>query len=155
MLAPESSQAFLAYITAWMTTLAWQAICVSACYLIATVLQGMIVLSHPDYVAKAWQTLLIIWTASLFAVAINSSTGRVLAKFEGLVLLVHLMGFFGVLIPMVYFGRHNEPSAVFTTFLNGGGWSSQTLSFLVGSPSGAASLIGADCAIHLSEEVCH
>lgn len=154
MLAPESSRAFLAYATAWMTTLAWQAICVSACYLIATILQGIVVLGRPEYVAQPWHTLLIIWAASLFAVLVNSSTSRALAKFEGMVLVLHLMGFFGVLVPLVYFGPHNESPMVFTTFLNGGGWSNQALSFLIGFPSGAAALIGADCAVHLSEEVC-
>ena len=153
MLAPESSRAFLAYITAWMTTTAWQAIAVSGCYLIATILQGIVVLGQPDYTPQAWHTLLIMWAISLFSVLVNSTTGRALARFEGVVLIVHLVGFFCVLIPMVYLGRHNDPATVFTTFLNEGGWPTQGLSFLVGFPSGATSLIGADCAVHLSEEV--
>lgn len=138
-----------------MTTTAWQAIAVSLCYLIATLLQGIVVLSQAEeaYIPKAWQTVLIIWAVSLFAVLVNSTTGRALAKFEGLVLIIHLVGFFAVLIPMVYLAPHNDAASVFTTFLNEGGWSSQALSFLVGFPSGAASLIGADCAVHLSEEV--
>lgn len=154
MLAPESCQTFLSYLTAWLTTLSWQAIAVSLGYLIATLLQGIIILGNPGaYIPQAWHTVLIIWAVMLFAVIMNSTTSRALARFEGIVLIVHLLGFFGVLIPMVYLGPHNEPAAVFTTFLNEGGWSTQSLSFLVGLPSGAASLIGADCAVHMSEEV--
>lgn len=153
ILAPKSYSTFLAYITAWLTTMAWQAICVSSCYLIATLLQGIVVLSHPQYQPTSWQTVLIIWAVSLFAVGINSTTGRALAKFEGLVLIAHLVGFFGILIPMVYLAPHNDPSMVFTTFLNERGWPNQALSFLVGFPSGATSLLGADCAVHLSEEI--
>lgn len=138
-----------------MTTTAWQAIAVSLCYLIATLLQGIVVLSQAEetYSPKAWQTVLIIWAVSIFAVLVNSTSSRLLAKFEGLVLIIHLIGFFAILIPMVYLAPHNDAASVFTTFLNEGGWSSPALSFLVGFPSGAASLIGADCAVHLSEEV--
>jgi choline transport protein len=155
MLAPKSCYTFLAYLTAWLTTLSWQAIAVSLGYLIATLLQGIVILGQPagTYVPQAWHTVLIIWAVMLFAVFINSTTSCALARFEGLVLIVHLLGFFGVLIPLVYLGPHNDPAAVFTTFLNEGGWSTQALSFLVGLPSGAASLIGVDCAVHMSEEV--
>lgn len=133
--------------------MAWQAIGVSLCYLVATLLQGIIVLGHPEYHPAAWQTLLIMWAVACFAMVVNSTTGRALAKFEGLVLILHLVGFFAILVPMVYLAPHNDPSAVFTTFLNTGGWSNQALSFLVAFPSGASSLIGADCAVHLSEEI--
>lgn len=153
MLAPESSRAFLSYMTAWLTTTAWQAMAGTMGYLIATVLQGIVILGQPQYEAKSWHTVLIAWAISIFAVLVNSTTGRALARFEGIVLVLHLAGFFGVIIPLVYLAPHNEPSAVFSTFLNEGGWSSQALSFLVGFPSGASTLIGADCAVHMSEEV--
>jgi len=42
---------------------------------------------------------------------------------------------------------------VFTNFINTGNWSSQGLSFLVGFPSVALSLIGGDCAVRMSEEI--
>lgn len=122
-------------------------------YLVATVLQGIIVLGQPQYEAKNWHTVLIAWAVSVFAVLINSTTGRALAKFEGVVLMLHLAGFFGIIIPLVYLAPHNQPAAVFSTFLNKGGWSSQALSVLVGFPSGASTLIGADCVVHMSEEV--
>lgn len=154
MLAPGSCRSFLAYLTAWLTTTAWQAIAVAICYLDATLLQGMIVLSQPErYTPTSWQTVLIMWAISLSAVLMNLTTARALARFEGLVLIIHLTGFFGILIPMVYLAPHNDAATVFTAFLNQGGWPDHGLSFLVGLPSGAASLIGADCAVHLSEEV--
>ncbi|QSZ36871.1 hypothetical protein DSL72_006754 [Monilinia vaccinii-corymbosi] len=153
MMAPASYNNFLAYITAWLTVLAWQALAISVGYIIATMLQGIVVLANPAYVPLPWQTVLIIWAVMLFAVVMNSTTSRILAKFEGLILVLHLAGFFGVLIPMVYFAPHNEAKVVFTGFLNEGGWSSQTLSFFVGIPTIAGSLLGADCAVHMSEEI--
>ncbi|KAL2020056.1 hypothetical protein VTK56DRAFT_8959 [Thermocarpiscus australiensis] len=161
MMAPESSRNFLAYLTAWLTTLAWQAMAVSTAYIIATLLQGIIILSQgPEqtYVPQNYQTVLILWASVIFAVIMNSTTGRALARFEGLVLILHLAGFFGVLVPMVYFAPHgivgtNDAVTVFGSFLNTGGWSSQGLSFLVGFPQVATSLVGADSAVHMSEEI--
>lgn len=40
-----------------------------------------------------------------------------------------------------------------TTFSNGGGWSSRGGSALVGISSGILPLLGADAAVHMSEEV--
>lgn len=152
-MAPNSWSNFVSYLTGWLTTLAWQSIGVSISYITATLLQGIIVLTHPNYVPLPWHTVLIVWAVALFAVIMNSITTNVLAKFEGLILIVHLAGFFGILIPMVYFSPHNEPSAVFATFFNEGGWSTQTLSFFVGFPGIAAALLGADCAVHMAEEI--
>ncbi|GAW20777.1 hypothetical protein ANO14919_102880 [Xylariales sp. No.14919] len=153
MMAPDAWSAFLAYTTGWLTTLAWQALAVSVAYITATLLQGIIVLATQTYTPEAWQTVLIMWAVALFSVLANSVTSRVLAKCESLILILHLAGFFGVLIPLVYFAPHSSPSEVFTTFFNEGGWSSQALSFLVGFPGVAGSLLGADCAVHMSEEI--
>ncbi|KAI1454252.1 amino acid transporter [Annulohypoxylon moriforme] len=152
MLAPPSTATFLTYMIAWLTAIAWQAIATSVGYLIATLLQGIVVLAQPSYVPQAWQTVLLIWATSLFCVLMNSISSQVLSKFEGFILVFHLVGFFCVLIPMVYLAPHNNASDVFTTFSNNGDWPSQGLVFLVGFPTMASSLLGADCAVHMSEE---
>ncbi|KAI1210100.1 amino acid transporter [Annulohypoxylon truncatum] len=153
MMAPDSCANFLSYLTAWLTTLAWQVIAITTSYSVATIIQGIIVLARPTYVAIAWHTVLIMWAAAVFSVLVNSTTGRALAKFEGAVLILHLAGFFGVLVPLVYFAPHNTPAEVFTTFSNNGGWPTQGVAFLVGVPTVASTLTGADCAVHMSEEV--
>jgi hypothetical protein len=136
----------------WLSVIAWQALAASTGYLISTWLQGIIILSYPNFVPKPWRTMLIIWAVMLFAVVMNCTTSRVLARFEGLILVLHLGGFFCVLIPLIYLGPHDTTSAraVFTTFMNEGGWSTQTLSFLVGLPASVFSLMGADCVVHVS-----
>lgn len=154
-MAPTWCNNFATYMTAWLTVTAWQSLAVSVGYIIATLLQGIIVLAHPEYVPLPWHTVLLIWGVMLFAVVMNSTTSRALARFEGLVFILHLAGFFGVLIPLVYFAPHNEPSFVFTTFFNEGGWSTQALSFFIGIPTIAGSLLGGDCAVHMSEEIHH
>lgn len=56
-----------------------------------------------------------------------------LPKLEGMILVLHIVGFFAILITLVTFGGdHGDASAVFTEFRNGGGWPTQTLSWFVG-----------------------
>ncbi|KAI0802645.1 amino acid transporter [Xylaria sp. FL0064] len=153
MMAPSSWSSFLAYVTGWLTALAWQTLAVSVSYIVATLLQGIVVLSRPTYVPLPWHTLLIMWAVAIFAVTLNSTTSGILAKCERFILLLHLTGFLGVLVPLVYFAPHSLPSEVFTAFFNDGGWSSQGLSFLVGFPAIASSVLGADCAVHMAEEI--
>ncbi|KAI1277947.1 amino acid transporter [Xylaria sp. FL0933] len=153
MLAPSSAARFLTYMTAWFTAIAWQAIGAAVGYLIATLLQGTVVLAHPNYAPQAWQTVLLMWATSLFCVLMNSISSRVLSKFEAFILVLHLVGFFAVLVPLVYLAPHNSASDVFTTFSNNGDWPNRGLVFLVGFPTMASSLLGADCAVHMSEEI--
>lgn len=80
-------------------------------------------------------------------------TGRLLAKFEGIILVLHLVGFFAILVPLVYFAQHNDAETVFRLFYNNGGWPTEALAFLVGLPSIASTLVGADCAVHMSKEI--
>lgn len=152
MMAPKSYANFLAYLTGWLTTLAWQATAITTSYLSTTILQGIIVLARPTYVPLPWHTVLIMWATVLFANTVNF-VGRILAKFEGFILILHLIGFFGILVPLVYFAPHNGAEAVFATFYNNGGWPTDALAFFVGIPSIASTLVGADCAVHMSEEI--
>ncbi|KAK3331674.1 amino acid/polyamine transporter I [Cercophora scortea] len=153
-IAPKRYRKFLAYETAWLTNLAWQASFVSTTYVLATMVQGIAKLNSPSsYQAENWHTMLIQWAFAILAILINCTTGHTLALLEGAVLILHLAGFFAILIPLVYLSPHNSASSVFTTFINEGGWSTQTLSFFVGFPVISTTLCSADCAVHMSEEI--
>ncbi|KAJ2990487.1 hypothetical protein NUW58_g2925 [Xylaria curta] len=153
LLAPRSCANFLSYLTAWLTTLAWQALSTTTSFAVATLIQGIVVLVRPSYTALPWHTVLIMLAVALLSVLVNSTTGRVLAALERLFLLLHLAGFLGIVVPLVYFSPHNSASEVFMTFYNKGFWPTQAVAFLVGLPPVASTLVGGDCAVHMSEEV--
>ncbi|KAI0098775.1 amino acid transporter [Nemania sp. FL0031] len=153
LMAPKPCANFLSYLTAWLTTLAWQAISITTSFSIATLIQGIVVLARPSYTPLPWHTVLIMLAVALLSVLVNSTTGRLLATLERLFLLLHLAGFIGILVPLVYFSPHNSASEVFTTFYNNGLWPTQGLAFIIGLPTVASTLTGADCAVHMSEEV--
>ncbi|KAI0893406.1 putative GABA permease [Annulohypoxylon nitens] len=142
MLAPNRWRRFLSYMTGWITLTGWQAVTASGAYLIGSLLQSIIIMLKPDYAPQSWQTMLFFWAILGFAVFINTVASKTLAYFEGLTLVLHILGFLGILIPLVCLSPHNDAS-FFTTFVNGSGWSTQSLSFMV----------GADSAVHMAEEI--
>lgn len=135
---------------AWATIAGWQAQVASAAFLIGSLVQGVVGLTHSTYVSHPWQTMLFLWAVLWFSLFFNSVTSRALAKFEGLFLVLHLFGFFAVLIPLVSLGSHGDATSVFLTFLNGGNWPNQVLSFFVGLPAAVFALFGM-----IPEPFCH
>ncbi|KAF9701272.1 hypothetical protein EKO04_001168 [Ascochyta lentis] len=152
MLAPKSYRKFLSFITGWVTLIGWQATTASSAYLAGTILQSTILMVNSDYSPKPYQAMLLGWAVLAFAVTINTIGSKTLAHFEGLILILHILGFFAILIPLVYLSDHSDAS-IFTTFVNSGGWSTQALSFMVGLPSSVFALVGVDSCVHMAEEV--
>jgi hypothetical protein len=131
-----------------MTFAGWQAVTASAAFLIGSLFQSVVVLFTLTYTPEPWQTVMFFWAILGFAVLINTVASKTLAQFEGLILVLHILGFFAVIIPLVYLAPHGDTS-LFTTFVNIGGWPTQGLSFMIGLPASVFSLVGADSAVHV------
>ncbi|TVY90274.1 Choline transport protein [Lachnellula willkommii] len=97
MLAPSSCAKFLSYMTSWITVGGWQATVASGGYLTGTLIQGLIALTVPEYKPKSWHRTLLFWAVIFFAIFINTVVSNLLPKFEGLILILHLLGFFAIL----------------------------------------------------------
>lgn len=152
MLAPPSSRKFLGYLTAWLALTGWQALVASGGFVTGTMIQGLILLTHPDYgtAMQNWHGTLLFWGVVLLGFAINSAIGSLLAKFEGLVLVLHLLGFFAIMLPLALLSEHGDSAAVFNNFYNLGDWQTQGLSFCIGLLGNVFAFLGADGAIHVS-----
>ena len=105
-------------------------------------IQGLIVLNIPTYVPERWEGTLLFYAVIFFGLIFNTFLVKILPKIENLILIIHIGGFFGVLIPLVYTAPHGSASEVFGQFENGGGWSTQSLSFFVGIVTGVYSFLG-------------
>lgn len=86
----------------------------------------------PNYDPKPWQSVLLLWAAISFAILVNTIIGGILPRFEGFVLILHILGFFALLLPLIVYGPHQQAAEVFGTFVNGGGWPTQELSCMIG-----------------------
>ncbi|KAI4170852.1 MAG: hypothetical protein LQ348_007033 [Seirophora lacunosa] len=153
MLAPPSSRRFLSYITGFLTVAGWQALTASGAFLCGTLIQGLIALTHPEYNPQRWHGTLLLWSVILVAVIVNTIISSLLPKLECLILIIHVLGFFAVLIPLVYMAPHGDAASVFTVFLNEGGWQTTGLSFMIGLTGNVFAFLGTDAAIHMSEEI--
>ncbi|KAH8672337.1 amino acid/polyamine transporter I [Ilyonectria robusta] len=153
MLAPRWCSKFLSYITGWLTLAGWQGTAAAAGFLTGTMIQGLVTFMIPSYDAKTWQGTLMLWMCILVAVFINTIVSSMLPKIEGMILILHIIGFFAVLITLVTFGANADASEVFLEFRNQGMWPTQGLSFFVGLLGCVFSFAGVDCSFHMCEEV--
>jgi amino acid transporter len=153
MLAPRSCAKFLSYVTGWLTVGGWQGSVSSSALLTGNMILGMAALNNDGFMPELWHGTLLFWAIFIFAVFINTLVSSALPKFEGLILILHVLGFFAILIPLVTLGPHGDTKEIFTTFVNNGGWSSQGLSFMIGMMGNAFAFVGTDAAFHVSSNL--
>jgi len=108
-------------------------------------------LCQPDtYVPQNWHVTLLYWAIIAFCVFINIAAGWLLPKFEGALLVLHILGFFAILIPLLVLGPQGNARETFTTFVNMGHWQTQGLSFCIGIMGSVFAFVGGDGPIHVS-----
>jgi choline transport protein len=134
-----------------MTILAWIATIATGGFLSATMIQGICLVNWPDYglADKPYQGTLITFAVIGICVFFNTVIGSLLPKVEGAFLILHILGFFAILIPLVYYAPKGNASELFSEYLNEGGWPTYGLSFMVGTLGSAFSFAGADAAVHV------
>jgi choline transport protein len=147
--APRSAQKFLSYVTGWLCVLGWQVNIASGSYLVALQIQGMVILNDNLYTAPAWHATLMIIAVACVAILFNTFFAKKLPLIEGIILIIHIFGFFGILIPLWALSPRQSARTVFTEFTNANAWPSQGLACLVGIIGPMYSLLGADSAVHM------
>lgn len=137
----------------WLSVLGWQTGSAASAFLAGTEIQGLIALNYPGtYDFQRWHgTLLTIAVAAVCGI-FNTFLARKLPLVEGCILILHILGFFAIMIPLLVLAPRREARAVFTEF-NDNGWGSIVLSSLVGILTPTVSLLGSDAATHMSEEL--
>lgn len=133
----------------WLCSLGWQSATASAALICGTMIQGLVVLSHPNYQPTRWQGSLFLIAISLLGTFLNTYGAKHLPKVQVVMLAVHLLGFLGIFIPLWVRAPKLDAQTVFTSFYNGGGWPNIGVACLVGQMAPILSLIGADCAVHM------
>lgn len=123
----------------------WQATLASVYYLAGAQIQGLITLTNSTYKPHPWHTVLLFWASTVFTIVMNTIVGKFLPKFEGSILIIHILGFFAILLPLAILGSHQDPSEVFKIFLNTGHWPTQGLSFMIGLIGSVYTFTGTWC----------
>ena len=143
MLAPPNYSVFLSRITGWSAVLGWIANLTSGVWFSGTMIQGLLVLNYPSF----------LFAALLCCVVVNTLLGRIFPHIETFVLVLHIAGFFGILIPLLVMAPKASLSFVFSQFTDIAGWNSSGLAWFVGLISSNLGFVGSDGPCHLAEEV--
>ncbi|KUL84393.1 hypothetical protein ZTR_08828 [Talaromyces verruculosus] len=154
MLAPVKHQKVLSFVTGWLAVIGWQAALAASSFMTGQMIQSLAILGHQlSYDALPWQGTLIIWATLSLSLIVNLIGGKLLPRIEVVVLVLHILGFFAIMITLVYMAEPNTAKEVFTTFQNGGGFSTQALSWFVGMTGSAFGFAGGDGVVHMAEEI--
>ncbi|KAF2435933.1 putative GABA permease [Tothia fuscella] len=149
----EMASMFLSYLVGWLCVLGWQTGSASSAFLAGTELQALILLNHEgSYIPQPFHGTLIVIAVALFCGIFNTLLARKLPLVEGTVLILHILGFFAIIIPLWILAPRAPAKEVFTTFSNPG-WPNMGLSCLVGIITPTVSLLGSDAATHMAEEL--
>ena len=119
------------------------------CFFTAQLIEALIILNHPTFVPQPYHATLLIIAVAAFSIFFNTFLAKKLPLVEAILLLIHIAGFFGILIPLWTLAPRANAKDVFTTFNNGGGWNSEGTSALVGILTAVISLTGSDSAAHM------
>jgi amino acid transporter len=110
-------------------------------------------LNIDSYIIKGWHGTLLSIGIVMFAIVWNTVLVRKLPLLEGVIVILHVFGFFAFLVVLWVMGPKSDSKTVWTDFEDNGNWGSVGLSCLVGMTGPVITLIGADSACHLSEEL--
>lgn len=155
----------------WITLIGWQAVTASTLYICATLIQGLTVMANPSFTPTLWQGVLLVWAMVAFsgkfvflsifhsglefthyAVFFNTTLGNLLPHVEALGMILHVVGFFAILVPMIYLSGRVDAKTIFTTFQNDGLWPTQGLAFMTILSGAVFDFLGSDSVIHMAEE---
>ena len=99
-----------------------------------------------------WHQSLLMIGIGIIGTVMNTFGAKRLPMLEGIVFVLHVFGWFAVIIPLWVLAPKASSTEVWSTFSNFGGWSSIGSAVFVGSITATGSFAGSDAAAHLSEE---
>lgn len=85
-----------------------------------------------------------MWAILAVCTIMNTCLGMVLPVIEVFILIIHVFGFFAVLIPLLYLGPRAPASNVFSLSFEMGGWDDITLATFIGMKGAVAAFLGKD-----------
>lgn len=135
----------------WISVFARLAICASAAFVAAQMIQGLIILNVDTYEPLRWHETMIYWAILLLSVFVNILGIRIFPHIETVAFILHICFFFVLLVPLVYLSPRSTARFVFTDFENVGGWNSDGVSWCLGLLTSAWSFVGEYKALNILE----
>lgn len=131
-------------VDSWTSTIAWQAGNAMGIFLVASLIQTMIIVNDDSYLAPSWQCTLLALFACAIAFAGNVYGAKVLPYWQNAVFAVHVLAYFGYIIPIWVSAPKATNYQVWGEFANEGGWSNIGMALMVGQLAGVSQQVGID-----------
>lgn len=125
----------------------------SGIFIIGTLVQAIILLHRPDYVAENWHGALLAIAVVVLTILANVYCSRILPYWQNPIFAINVLAYFAFLIPVWCNAPRTTSEHVWTKWENSSGWPSLTLAVLIGQLPAITSQAGLDTAAHMSEEV--
>lgn len=129
--------------TGWLGELGWQVGVAFPAFLGAGQLQAPAVLKYPEHSPQRWHVTLTMIAILQVCVFFTTFLAQKLHLVEGVIMVLHIAGFFGILITLWVTSTKASSKKVWTSFYDPG-WGSQGLSGLIGLVASVALMLGAD-----------
>lgn len=121
--------------------------------IIGNIIKYCVVIYYPDsapYNSQWFPTVLAI-AAILAAVLFNIYLPTRFPLLEGVMLFIHMAGWAAVIVTLWVTSPRADAKDILLTFSNGGDWSSNGVSTMIGVLTPLAALCGYDSSVHMSE----
>ena len=139
----------------WLCAIGWQTFLASVCFMVGTIIQGLIILNDENYVYEAYHGTLLTIALICFSIIFNTLLAGRLPLTEGTAVIIHICGIFGVIVPLWCLAPRATAQDALLTFSNNGGWSSTGLSAMIGLTTPVSIWIGYDCSAHMCKSYPH
>ncbi|EEP81888.1 predicted protein [Uncinocarpus reesii 1704] len=151
--APPKWRRIASYIVGWMCALGWQTIVPAPANVAASTIQAFAVVASDSYDPKPWHVVALTVAICTLAVVFNTFCARKTPGLEGVVFALYIIEFFALFVILLVMGDRSSAKEVFTAFQDNAGWGSIGTACFVGSSGPIITVIGADSAVHLAEEM--
>lgn len=151
--APPRYRKIASYMVGWMCVLGWQAGIPGSANVVGTIFGALGVVVNPGYHPQPWHGVVITIAILTVALIFNIFLSRKLPGLEGVVVSLYILGCFAIVMVLLIMGPKADPKDVFGNFQDNAGWGSIGTGCFVSISGPVMALFGADCAVHLAEEV--
>jgi choline transport protein len=102
---------------------------------------------------KDWHGTMLIWAILALCLVFNTFFSQQLPWVEGVIVVLHIAGFFAIIIPLWVMSDRSAASGVFTSFQDNMMWKNVPLAVIIGLTGASGTFIGSEAGVHMSEEV--
>lgn len=131
-LAPAGSRRFITWMQGWVTWFAWVSLLAGVANTTAYMLQSLVIVNYPNYVAERWHLTLIIFALLIVEGLMNMYTFWLIPWIELMAGILHIVLFIIFVVVLVTLAPRHNAHFVFFEKSQASGWNNYFISWNIG-----------------------